>query len=259
MQDEVGSLSEEQLRKFGMTSGDNQLTCLGHQDTVESRKIGSENAIVVRLPTRRFDGKISSDHTPLVDERDCYRIMLLAQNCTRCSFGDEEAGSTKELHMWLQVGSSTGGPRIENADLMLPSKSWLAMLAATNNPVVAKNFRSFGFDPILLVNIELHESGGSVVLQDDSRLEWTISGSGRGPATAGVHHALIMPDDRPNVAEHHVGALITDAVMEQPGELQVYGSALEPFLLAGERLTVLVHSMPKLVADIVWQRRLEAA
>ena len=121
VQDEVGSFSEEQLRKFGITSGDNQLTRLGHQDTVESRKIGSENAIVVQLPARRFD----------VDERDCYRIMLLAQNCTRCSFGDEEAGSTKELHLWLQVGSSTGGARIENADLMLPSKSWLAMLAAT--------------------------------------------------------------------------------------------------------------------------------
>ena len=228
-----------------------------HQDTVKSRKIGSENAIVVQLPARRFDGRILFHHVPLVDEYDRYRIMLLAQKCTRCSFGDEKAGSTKELHLWLQIGSSTGGPRIENADLMLPSKSWLAMLAATNNPVVAKNFRSFGFDPILLANTELHESGGSVTFQDGSRLEWTISGSGRGPVTAGVHHSLFMPDEGLEEAEHHVGALISDAVMGQPGELSVHGSALEPFLLAGEKLAALVHSMPKLAADIVWRRRSE--
>lgn len=228
-------------------------------DAVRSRKVGSENAIVVQLPARRFDGKILPGHNPPADDQDRYRVMLLAQNCSLCSFGDGEAGPTQELHLWLQLGSYTGDPPIEHAEMMLPSKHWLALLAATNNPEVAKQFRSFGFDPLPLARIALHASGGSAGLQNGSRLEWSISGSGRGPATVGVHHALSMPDDGPDAARHRVGALITDAVMEQPGELRVYGSALEPFLLPDERLAALVHSMPKLAADVVWRRRSEVS
>ena len=181
--------------------------------------------------------------------------MLLAQDCARCSFGDSEAGSTQELHLWLQVGSSTEDPPIENAELMLPSKHWLALLAATNNREVAKKLGLFGFDPLTLTGVALRASGGSVALHDGSRLDWTISGPGRGPATIGVHHAMLMPDDGLDAAQHRVAALISGAVMAQPGELRVSGSALEPFLLPGERLTALVHRMPELAADVVWHRR----
>ena len=225
------------------------------QKAVKSRKIGSENAIVVQLPAARFEGKILPHHKPLIDEQDRCRVMLLAQSCAQCSFGNSEAGPAQELHLWLQVGSSTEDPPIENAELMLPSKHWLALLVATDNREVAKKLRSFGFDPLALTSVELRANGGSVKLQDGSCLEWTISGPGRGPATIGVHHAMLMPDDEPDVAQHRVAALISGAVMGQPGEIRIGGSALKPFFLPGERLAALVHSMPKLAADVVWHRR----
>ena len=224
-------------------------------ESVKSLKIGSENAIVVQLPAARFEGKLLPHHKPLVDEQDRCRVMLLAQDCTRCSFADSEAGPTQELHLWLQLGSSTEDPPIENAELMLPSKQWLALLAATDNREVAKKLRSFGFDPLPLTSVALRASGGSVVLQDGSRLEWGVSGPGRGPVTIGVHHAMFMPGDELDAAQHRVAALISDAVMEQPGELRVSGSALEPFFQPGERLAALVHRMPELAADVVWRRR----
>jgi hypothetical protein len=66
---------------------------------------------------------------------------------------------------------------------------------------------------------------------------------------------MLMPDDGLDAAQHRVAALISGAVMGQPGELRVGGSALEPFFLRGERLAALVHQMPELTADIVWHRR----
>jgi hypothetical protein len=225
------------------------------RDVVRSRKVGSENAVVVQLPSQRFMGVVPPHHRPPADEQDCHTVMLLAQDCSRCSFGDSEAGPTRELHLWLLVGSSTDAPPIENADTMLPSKDWLALRAATDNSQVEANLRSFGFDPLGLASVELRSSGGSVALQDDARLEWTIAGPGRGPARLGVHHTMFMPDDGPDAAGHRVAALISDAVMAHPAELHVHGSALEPFLLPGERLPALVHRMPKLEADVVWRRR----
>lgn len=185
--------------------------------------------------------------------------MLLAQDCAQCSFGDGEAGPTRELHLWLLVGSSTDAPPIENADKMLPSQHWLALVAATDNALVEKNLRSFGFDPLGLANVELRSSGGSVELRDGARLEWTIAGPGRGPARLGVHHTMFMPGDGPDAAGHHVAALISGAVMAHPAEFLVSGSSLEPFLLPGERLPALAHRMPKLEADVVWRRRPEAS
>jgi len=227
----------------------------GSDEGVRSRKRGSENGIVVQLPTDRFAGMIPPHHGPPVDEQDCHRVMILAQDCTRCSFGGSEAGPTQELHLWLQVGSSRAGPPIENADVMLPSQLWLALVAATDNPLVEANLRSFGFDPLGLERVSLQSSGGELELQDGAGLRWTITGPGRGPARIGVHHAMFMPDDGPGAAGHRVAALISDAVMGQPGELLVHGSALEPFLLAGERLAALVHRMPTLDADVVWRPR----
>jgi hypothetical protein len=231
----------------------------GNEVSVRSQKLGSENAIVVQLPAGRFLGRILPHHTPPVDEQGRYGVMLLAQDCTRCSFGDGEAGPTQELHLWLQVGSSTEDPPIENADVMLPSQHWLALAAATNNPVVEANLRSFGFDPSRLASVDHRSGGGSLQLGEGTRLEWTITGPGHGPATLGVHHAMVMPDDGPDAAGHQVAALLSGAVMGHPGELLVQGSALEPFLLSGERWPALVHRMPKLEADVVWRRRSKAS
>ncbi len=222
------------------------------RDVVKSRKVGSENAIVVQVPRERFRGKIPPHHRPPVDEHDRYRVMLLAQDCVRCSFGDGQAGPTQELHLWLQVGSSTDDPPIAKADLMLPSKHWLALLAATDNAAVEANLRSFGFEPLQLAGVDLRSRGGSLALHDGSRLEWTVVGPGRGPAAVGVHHSMCMPDVGPDAASHRVAAFISGAVLGQPGELRVHGSTFEPFLLSGERLPALVHRMPRLEADVAW-------
>jgi len=155
------------------------------------------------------------------------------------------------------VDSSTDDLPIAKADVMLPSQHWLALLAATDNPVVEANLQSFGFEPLQLVSVELSSSGGSLALHDGSRLEWTVAGPGRGPAAVGVHHSICMPDARPDASCHRVAALIWGAALGQPGELRVHGSTLEPFLLSAERLPALVHRMPKLEADIVWRRRAE--
>jgi len=66
---------------------------------------------------------------------------------------------------------------------------------------------------------------------------------------------MFLPDDEASATGHRVAALISGAVMAQPGELHVHGSALKPFLLSGERLPALVHRMPELEADVVWRRR----
>jgi len=229
-------------------------------DVVRSRKLGSENAIVVQLPAERFTGAIAPHTRPPVDEQGRYRIMLLAQDCNRCSFGDGEAGAVRELHLWLQLGSAAEDTRpIAGADVSLPSQQWLALFVATDNPVAEANLRSFGFDPARLARSELRADGGSLALQDGAHLEWSVAGHGRGPATIGVHHAIFMPGDGPGSAPHRIAARISEAVMGLHGELRVHGVALEPFLLSGERLRVLVHRMPALEADVVWRLRPEAS
>lgn len=230
----------------------------GFKEEVRSRKVGAENAIVVQVPTDRFMDKVQPHRSPPVDEQGLSSVMLLVQACTRCVFGDDEAGPAQELHVWLQVGSSSEDPPIENADVMLPSQHWLALIAATSNPLVATNLRSFGLNPLPLASVDLQSGGGSVELQEDARLDWSIAGPGRGPATIGVYHTIYLPDDEPDAAGNRVAALISNAVMAQPGELRVHGSCLEPYILPGERLPALVHSMPKLEADVVWRRRFRA-
>ena len=230
----------------------------GSEEDIRSQKVGAENAIVVQLPTDRFLDKVQPHRSPPVDEQGRYCVMLLAQACTRCAFGDDEAGPAQELHLWLQVGSSTEDPPIENADVMLPSQHWLALIAATDNPVVAANLRASGFNPLRLASVDLQSGGGSVELQEDARLEWSIAGPGRGPATIGVYHTIFLPDDEPDATGNRVAALISNAVMAQPGELRVHGSCLEPYILPGESLPALVHSMPKLEADVLWRRRSRA-
>lgn len=230
------------------------------EEAVRSRKLGSENAIVVQLPAERFVEVIPLHYEPPVDERGRYRIMLLAQDCSRCSFGDVEAGAVHELHLWLQLGSATEDTRpIAGADVSLPPQQWLALFVATDSPVVEANLRAFGFDPARLRSVRLRADGGSLALHEGAHLEWLVAGDGRGPATIGIHHAIFMPGDGPGAAPHRVAALIADAVMGQPGELRVHGAALEPFLKSGERLRALVHRMPALEADIAWHPRPEVS
>jgi hypothetical protein len=225
-------------------------------EEVRSRKLGSENAIVVQLPAERFMGAIPPQYDPPVDEQGRYRIMLLAQDCKRCSFRDREAGATHELHMWVQLGSAAEETSpMAGVDVSLPSQQWVALFVATDNPVVEANLRSFGFDPARLTGVELRAGGGSLAFQDGARLAWFVAGHGRRPATIGIHHAIFMPDDRAGAVPHRIAARISGAVMEQPGELRVHGASLEPFLLSGERLRALVHRMPALEADIVWRLR----
>ncbi|MEJ2504151.1 MAG: hypothetical protein P8177_12710 [Gemmatimonadota bacterium] len=205
---------------------------------VRSRKIGSENGIVVQLPAERFEGAIPPHWDPPLDEWGRYRAMLLVQDCERCSFGAGEAGAAHELHLWLQLqlGSASDALPIAGADVSLPSQQWLALLVATDNPMVVANLRSFGFDPARLMYAELRPAGGSIALQGETHLEWAVAGEGRGPATIGIRHALFMPGDKLDAAPHRVAAVISDAVMGQPGELRVQGVSLDPFLLSGERL-----------------------
>lgn len=223
---------------------------------MRSRKVGSEDAIVVRVPTGRFaDRRIPAHHDLPRDEVDRVQLMLLAQDCTLCSFGDGEVGPTQELHLWLQVDSAPDHHPIEGADLMLPSMRWVTLCAATSNPAVDEHLRSFGFDPIRVASVTHRTGGGCLQFPDHQRIEWTIEGPGRGPAPVGVRHTMVMPDDGPDAVGHAVTALIADAVLGAPGELRVHTTALEPFLLANERLPAVVHRLPKLRANIVWQRR----
>jgi hypothetical protein len=181
--------------------------------------------------------------------------MLLAQDCTRCSFADREAGSTQELHLWLQVGTSPDDDRLDGVDLMLPSMQWVALSVATTNPEAETQLRTFGFNPIPLAGVDLRSRGGSVRFPDNERIDWTFAETGRGPARVGVRHSIVMPEDGPDVPGHRVVALVSDSVLGQTGELHVHTAALCPFLVPGETLPAVVHRMPKLQANVLWCRR----
>jgi len=163
------------------------------------------------------------------------------------------------MHLWLQVGSSPDDERLDGVDLMLPSMQWVAVSVATSNPEVETYLRSFGFDPIRFAGVDLQSGGGIVRFQDDDRIDWTIAEPGRKPARVGVRHNVVMPEDGPDVVGHQVAAIIGDAALGQAGELRVHTSALEPFLLPGEQFPAVVHRMPELEADIIWQRRRHTA
>jgi hypothetical protein len=225
-------------------------------DVVRSRKLGSEDAIVVQLPPERFVRAIPPRYVPSVDDQGRYRIMLLAQDCRRCSFGDREAGAVHELHVWLQLVPAKADTRpIRGVEVSLSPQQWLALFVATDTRMVELKLRSFGFHPARLAAAKSRAGGGSIALEDGAHLGWLVAGPGRGPATVGVHHDIFLPGDPPGAAPHQVTARISDAVMGQPGELHVHGEALEPFLRSGEQLQALVHRMPVLEADIVWRPR----
>jgi hypothetical protein len=227
---------------------------LDRGDTVESRKVGSEDTIVVQLPSEGFQGLIPAHFNPKRDDRGRLLVMLVAQDCTQCSFGDVEAGPTQELHLWVQLGSSPDENRMEGVDLMLPSMQWVALAVATTNPETEARFRSFGFDPIRLARVALQPGGGLVGFPNGDRLEWTIQQPGRGPAEIGVRHRLFLPGHGPEAVGNDVSARVSRSMMGQSGQLQIHTSRLEPILLDGERWSALVHRMPKLEAEILWHR-----
>lgn len=227
--------------------------------TVKSRKVGSEDTIVVKLPGERFQELIPAHFDPPRDNRGCVRAMLVVQDCTRCSFGDVETGPTQEMHLWLQLGSSPDANRMEGVDRMLPSMQWVALTVATTNPEVDGRFRTFGLDPIPPARVSLQSRGGSLTFPDGDRLEWTIEGPGRGPVQVGVRHRLFVPGHRPEALGNEISALVSGAIMGQPGELLAGTSNLEPFLMNGERFRALVHRMPELTAEIVWRQEPESS
>jgi len=222
--------------------------------TVKSRKVGSEDTIVVKLPSERLQGSIPLHLDPPRDNQGHLRAMIVVQDCTQCSFGDVEAGRTQEMHLWVQLGSTPDENPMEGVDLMLPSMQWVALAVATTNPEVEAQFRTFGFDPIRLARVGLESEGGVLGFPDGDRLEWTIEGPGRGPAEIGVRHRLFLPGHGPEAVGNEVSAIVSGSMMGQPGRLQVHSSNLEPLLLDGECLAALVHRMPKLTAEIAWHR-----
>jgi hypothetical protein len=223
-------------------------------DTVKSRKVGSEDTIVVKLPSERFQGVIPAHFNPPRDSRGCFRAMLVVQDCTQCSFGDAEAGPTQEVHLWVQLGSSPDEDPMEGVDLMLPSMQWVALAVATTNPEVEGRFRTFGFEPIRPARAGFHSGGGFLGFPDGDRLEWTIEGPGRGPVRIGVRHRLFLPGYGLEAVGNEVSAVVAGSMMGQPGTLRVHTASLEPFLLDGDRFRAHVHRMPRLKAEIVWHR-----
>jgi len=148
---------------------------------------------------------------------------------------------------------------MEGVDLMLPSMKWVALTVGTTNPEVEARFRAFGFEPIRTARVDLQPGGGFLRFPDGDRLEWTTEGPGRGPTRIGVRHRLFLPGHGPEAVGNEISALVSGAIMGQPGELRVDTSNLEPFLLNGERFRALVHRMPELTAEIVWREEPKSA
>ncbi len=222
--------------------------------TMATRKVGAEDIIMINLPANRFRNSIPAHYDPQTDKKSRYQVALLAQACEGYSFDNYEAGRTDELHFWLRVASSNPGAPVKGAEIMLPSMHWLALASATSNATARSYLQSFGFSPLDLEKINLRRHGGSLAFMDGRRIEWTITGPGKGVARVGVKHVIFVATDGPDAAGHRVAALLTDTVMEQPGKIRIQTAALEPFLLRGESFPAAIHRVPKLEADVVWRR-----
>lgn len=222
--------------------------------TVTSRKTGAENIIMINVPADRFRHRIPSRYDPPVDHRSRYRIALLAQACEGYSFDYTEAGPACEFHFWFWVASSNVCTPVKGADILLASMNWWSLASATNNGTVRKYLQSFGFRPLNLEKIDLQKQGGLLSFPDGGRIDWTVVRAGKEPAAVGVNHAFFTATDGPGASGHRVTALLTDAVMEQPGKIHIQTTALEPFLLKGERFPAAIHQVPRLEADVIWQQ-----
>lgn len=210
---------------------------------------------MMRLPSERFRNIVPAHYDPPVDDKLRYQVALLAQDCDSILFNRDETGPTYELHLWLQMATSSPGRHLKGADIMLPSVRWLALASATSNDTARAYLQSFGFSPLHLEKIELAGNGGSITFPDGGRIEWTTAAPGKAFPRVGVNHVIFGAADGPNAAGHRVTAWLSDAIMEQPGRVRINTAIFEPLLLEGEGLSTFIHRMHKLEADIVWRQR----
>jgi hypothetical protein len=221
---------------------------------ISSRKVGSEDIIMLRLPTERFRKIVPSHYDPMVDDKSRYQVALLVQDCDSVLFNKDWTGPTHELHLWLQIAASNPSTHLKDADIMLRSVHWFSLASATSNDTARSYLQSFGFSPQYLEKIELAEKGGSLAFPDGGRIEWTTVGPGKAVPQVGVHHVIFVAADGQNAVGHRVTALLSNAMMEQRGRVHIQTAFFEPFLLEGDELSTVIHRMHRLEADIVWRQ-----
>jgi hypothetical protein len=221
---------------------------------VRSRKVGSEEIIMLNLPAGRFRGRIPAHHHLQAEGKSRYRVALLAQACESYSFDREEIGRADEFHFWIRIASTEPGTRLKGADVMLPGMNWFALSSAASNAAARGYLRSFGFNPLGLEKVALRGRGGVLDFSEGGRITWTIMREGKESDRVGVNHVIFTAKDGPGAAGHRVAALLNGAVMEQLGRVHIQTNALEPFLFRGERFAAAVNRVAKLEADILWQR-----
>jgi len=225
----------------------------GHK--TRSRKAGAEDVILMRLPADRFHNHIPPHYSPPLDKRSRYQVALVIQSCKRNSFDNHEAGNSDEFHFWLRTASAGSG-EIESAHaLILSSQHWLSLVSASGNSMARSYLQSFGFSPLILEEVQLQANGGSVLFQDRGRIDWTVTGHGRGFQRVGVEHVLNVEADSPDSAGHRIYASISDPIMDQPGRVYIQTDACEPFLYRGEGFAGIVHRMSGLKANIDWIKK----
>lgn len=225
--------------------------------SISSCKVGSEDIIMMRLPSERFSKIVPSHYAPLADDKLRYQVALLAQDCDGISFDKDEIGPTYELHLWLQISVSNPGAPLKGADIMLPSVHWFSLASATSNDTARSYLKSFGLSPLPLEKIDLTENGGLLAFPDGGHIDWSTFGSGKALPRVGVNHVIFVAADGPNATGHRVTALLSDAVMEQRGKVHIQTAIFEPLLLEGEKLSTVIHRMHQLEADIIWKRQSE--
>jgi hypothetical protein len=226
----------------------------GTDRLVASQKIGSEDIIMLNIPIDRFRGRIPAHYNLQADSKSRYRVALLAQACASYSFDNDEIGWTDEFHFWIWIASSNTDTPMKGADIMLPSMDWLALASATSNTAARNYLRSFGFSPLGLEKVDLRGHGGSLIFPDGGRIAWTIVGAGKEPNHVGVNHVIFVEKDEPGAVGHRVAALLNEAEMERFGRVYIQTDALQPFLFRGERFPAAINRVPRLDADILWQR-----
>ena len=61
-------------------------------NSMSSRKVGSEDIIMMRLPSERFRKIVPSHYDPPVYDKLRYQVALLAQDCDSILFNKDETG-----------------------------------------------------------------------------------------------------------------------------------------------------------------------
>jgi len=222
--------------------------------SIASHKMGAEEFIMMRLHSDRFHKNIPPHIAPSFDSKSRYQVALLAQACESISFDSNETGQCDELHLWLQLASLEESEAVKGAELMLPSMRWYQLASASSNATSRGYLKTFGFSPMNLEKIYLHEHGGAIAFPDGGMIEWSTTGHGKSLPRVGVNHVVYTTKDGPNAVGHRIAALLSDTVMEQSGRVSIQTKSLEPFLFEGEMFAAAVNRMSKLEADVIWQQ-----